>query len=73
MEVNIFATIVWAMMKCIRISLEDDNDDSDKAIFYTPPQSLSKKISIKLEDYMFQDRNKRRSKTSLNYHKVKIN
>jgi hypothetical protein len=42
-------------MKHITISLEDEKDDSDKEIFYTPPQSLSKKISIKLEDCMFQD------------------
>ncbi len=70
MEVNRIATIVWAIMKRIRISLEDENDDSNKAIFYTLPQSLSKKISIKLEDYMFQDRSKRQSKTLLGYHKV---
>jgi hypothetical protein len=59
MEVNRIATIVWATVKCITISLEDEKDDFNKEIFYTPPQSLSKKISIKLEDYMFQNHNKR--------------
>jgi hypothetical protein len=60
MEVNRIATIVWAIVKRITISLEDEKDDFDKDIFYTLPQSLSKRISIKLEDYMFQDHNKRK-------------
>jgi hypothetical protein len=59
MEVNRIATIVLTIVKHITISLEDEKDDFDKDIFYTPPQSLSKRISIKLEDYMFQDRKKR--------------
>jgi hypothetical protein len=42
------------MMKCITISLEDEKHDFNKEIFYTHLQSLSNKISIKLEDYMFQ-------------------
>ncbi len=33
MEVNRIATIVWAIMKRIRISSEDENEDSNKAIF----------------------------------------
>jgi hypothetical protein len=33
MEVNIITTIVWAIMKCITISLEDENDDFNKEIF----------------------------------------
>ncbi len=32
MEVNKIPTIVWATMKYITISLEDEKDDSDKEI-----------------------------------------
>jgi hypothetical protein len=58
-EVNRSATIIWATMKRIAISLEDENDDSDKEIFYAPLQSLSEKISFKLKNRMFQDRSRR--------------
>ncbi len=57
-------------MKRIAISLEDENDDSDKEIFYAPLQSLSEKISFKLKNRMFQDRSRRWSKTLLDYHKT---
>jgi len=60
MEVNRIAIVVCTTMKHITISLEDEKDDFNKEIFYTCPQSLSKKISIKLEHCMFQDPNKRR-------------
>jgi hypothetical protein len=70
MEVNRIVTVVWAIVKRITISLEDEKDDFDKEIFYTPLQSFSKKLSIKLEDYRFQDRSKRQSKSLLDYHKV---
>jgi hypothetical protein len=58
-EVNRIAIVVWAKVQHIAASVEDKEDDSDKEIFYTPPQSLSKKIFIKLEDHMFQDHNRR--------------
>ncbi len=70
MEVNRIAIVVWAIVKHITISLEDEKDDSDKEMLCTQPQSLLKKISIKLEDSMFQYCNKRQSKTLLDYHKV---
>jgi hypothetical protein len=38
-EVNKIVIIVWAVMKRIVTSLEDKDDDFDKEIFYTPPQS----------------------------------
>jgi hypothetical protein len=69
-EVKRIETIVWAIVKHITTSLEDIKDDSDNEIFYTPPQSMSKQIFIKLEDCMFQDHNKRRSKTLLDYHET---
>jgi hypothetical protein len=69
-EVNKIAIAIWATMKGIAVSLQDENDDSDKEIFYTPPQSLSEKFVVKLENRMFQNHNKKGSKTLLDYHKT---
>jgi hypothetical protein len=38
--------IVWAIVKHIVTTLRDKDDDSDKDIFYTPPQSPTTKIPI---------------------------
>ncbi len=70
MEVKRIATIVWAIEKCIAPSLEDKEDDFDNDIFYTFPQSPSKKFFVKLEDRMFQYHGKRQSKTLLHYHQT---
>ncbi len=70
MEVNRIGTTIWAIVKHITTSLKDEKDDSNKKIFYTPPQSPSKKILVELEDHMFQDCNRRQSKTLLDYHET---
>lgn len=37
MEVNKIVIAIWTTMKHIAVSLEDEKDDFDKEIFYTPP------------------------------------
>jgi hypothetical protein len=41
-EVNRIAIAIWAKVQHIVVSLEDEEDGSNKEIFYTPPPSLSK-------------------------------
>jgi hypothetical protein len=70
MEVNRIVIAIWATVKHIAVALEDENDDSNKEIIYTPLQDLLEKKIIKLENRMFQDHNRRQSKTLLDYHKA---
>jgi len=45
-DVNKIVIIVWAIVKHIITSLEDKDDDFDKEIFYTHPQSPTTRIPI---------------------------
>jgi hypothetical protein len=54
MEVNIIATIVWATMKRITTSLEDEKDDSNKEIFSPLLKAFQRKFPSNLKIICFK-------------------
>jgi hypothetical protein len=55
-HVEKISNIVWATLKCIVASLEEE--DSNLDLFWTPPKTPSNPISKDLEDHMFHDRSR---------------
>jgi hypothetical protein len=54
MEVNIIATIVWATMKRITTSLEDEKDNFDKEIFSPLLKASQRKFPSNLKIVCFK-------------------
>ncbi len=59
---------IWEIVKCIGDSLEDEDNDFDSDIFYTPPSSPFKPIFVKLEERLVVDHCRRHSCILLDKH-----
>jgi hypothetical protein len=67
-EVDYISDRIWENVKHISHSLEAKDDDFDNDLFYTPPNSPFKPISIELEKCLVVDRCKRHSSILLDKH-----
>jgi hypothetical protein len=66
-EINKVHNVVWATIKCIACSLEEENDDSNNDFFYTPLRSPSKPIYVEIKEHMQIDNGIKHSRILLTY------